>query len=32
MISVTDLAKEKIEEILKQEPEGTAIRVAVSPG
>ncbi len=32
MISVTDIAKERIGEILGQEPEGTVIRVSVSPG
>ncbi|TCP53881.1 hypothetical protein EV586_105227 [Tumebacillus sp. BK434] len=32
MISVTQIAKEKIQEILEQEPQGTVIRVSVSPG
>lgn len=32
MIKVTDIAQEKIREILAEEPEGTQIRVNVKPG
>jgi Fe-S cluster assembly iron-binding protein IscA len=32
MIEVSDLALEKIQEILKEEPAGTVIRVNVKPG
>jgi Fe-S cluster assembly iron-binding protein IscA len=32
MITVTDVALEKIQGILAEEPEGTVIRVNVSPG